>query len=197
MNKSNYATVFASLSLLTADPQANNEISNQNCCSSGPVCSTWPWHRNSQSSARLPGNLAEVTRDMPVHIFKEFQWACSKCKRQYDREIKWALKPTCGIFTNHTKQGSFWLFLCGSSSRSQSTATELALRSWLASKHWSRILKPQTFVHLAKKRHTHAQEHPTRPQESPLSKYSRQLPSFQTHPPKHSVPSNQGEMSQT
>lgn len=67
----------------------------------------------------------------------------------------------------------------------------------LANKACSRILKPQTFVHLAKKTHTHAHEHPTQPQESPLSKYSRQLPDLQTHTLQHSVPSNQGETSQT
>lgn len=69
---------------------------------------------------------------MPVHIFKVFQRACYKHKSQYDSKIKWALKPTCGIFTNHTKQSLFWLFLCGSSrSRSALLSWPGGLASWL------------------------------------------------------------------
>lgn len=116
-----------------------------------------PWHKNNQSSTQHL-KIYLVAQEGPVHVFRMLQLAWSKLKRS-DSKIRWALKPTWDVFTNHTKWGLFWLFLCGSS-RSQSVATGLAQRSQLVNRVWSRIPKPQTFVHLAKKTHTHTPPNP-------------------------------------
>ena len=183
--------------LLHLTHQCNNKIQSGICYALGSICLTVSVaQKQPQVQLDLPGNLPKVSREKPLHLFKVFKSAWNKLKSTFDSKIRWALKPTCGVFTNHVKWGLFWLFLCGSS-RNQTVATGLAKRSQPVSKVWSRIPKPLNPLSIWQRKHTHTHiDTPLQPQESPLSKYSKHCPSLQAHPLRHSMPSNQGEMSQ-